>query len=75
LKNLQSYIFASHGAPPVSLTPLANLPMVSMTLAVNIAADTAGVIDIADKFATGVNASVNDNGGKLPLLSTTLAAN
>ncbi len=49
--------------------------MVSMTLAVNIAADTAGVIDIADKFATGVNASVNDNGGKLPLLSTTLAAN
>jgi hypothetical protein len=75
VKNLQSYIFASHGAPLVSLTPLANLPVVSMTLAVNFAADTAGVVDITDKFATGVKASVNDNGGKLPLLSMTLAAN
>ncbi len=37
-------IFASHGAPPVS-----------MTSAANFATDTAGVVDNGGKFATGVN--------------------
>jgi hypothetical protein len=67
-------MFASHCAPPVSLTPLANFPLVSMTRAVNFAAGTDGVIDTTGKFAIGVNnkgskfaASVNDNGANCHL--------
>jgi hypothetical protein len=47
----------------VSTSPVANLPPVSTTLAVNFATGTAGVVD------TGVN----NTGGKLPLASTTPA--
>ena len=46
--------------PPVSLTPVANLPLVSTTLA-----------KLVEKFAAGVV----DTGGKLPPVSLTLAAN
>jgi hypothetical protein len=53
-------IFASQGAPPVSTTPVANLPPVSRTLAANFATGIAGVIDTgvndtSKKFASGVN--------------------
>ncbi len=41
----------------VSATPEANLPQLSMTLVVNFATSTAGVIDTG---ATGIN----DTGGK-----------
>ncbi len=44
----------------VSATPEANLPQLSMTLVVNFATSTAGVIDA---------------GGILPQVSTTLAVN
>jgi hypothetical protein len=56
-------LFASQGAPLV-----ANLQLVSTTPAANFATGTAGV---SNKFA----AVVNDNGGKLPPVSTTQVAN
>ncbi len=75
-------IFASQGAPPVSTTPVANLPLVSATPAANFYTIFASVVDTGGKFATGVNdtggkfaAGVNDAGGKLPRVSTTPAAN
>jgi hypothetical protein len=45
-------IFASKSAPPVSTTPVANLPPVGKI--------AAGISDTGGKFATGVS----DNGGK-----------
>jgi hypothetical protein len=39
-------IFASQGAPPVSTTPAANLPLMSRTLAANFATNTACAADI-----------------------------
>ncbi len=53
-------IFAVQGAPPVSTTPGANF-----------STSFASVVNTGGKFATGVN----DTGGKLPMVSTTLAAN
>jgi hypothetical protein len=38
-------IFASQGAPPVSTTPVVNLPLVSTTLAANFAISFASVVD------------------------------
>jgi hypothetical protein len=49
-------IFASQGAPPVSTTPVANLPLVYNTDG-KIA---AGINDTGGKFAT----CINDTGGK-----------
>jgi hypothetical protein len=75
-------MLASHGAPPVSTTPVANLPPVSATPAENFSTNFASVVDTGGKFATGVNdtgdkfaTGVNDAGGKLPTVSTTPAAN
>ncbi len=53
-------LFASQGAPLVSMTPMANF-----------STRFASVVDTGGKFATGVN----DAGGKLPPVSTTPAAN
>ncbi len=64
-------IFASQGAPPVSMTPVAKLPLVSTTLAANLplvstttaanfATSFSHVVDTSGKFATGVN----DTSGK-----------
>ncbi len=69
-------IFAIQGAPPVSTTPGANLPLVSTTLAANFSTSFAsivdtGVKDTGGKFATGVN----DAGDKLLLVLTTPAVN
>jgi hypothetical protein len=41
----------------MSLTPVANLPPVSTTLAKLVAKFAAGVIDTVGKFATGVDTS------------------
>jgi hypothetical protein len=71
-------IFASQGAPPVSMTPVAklplisttpaaNLPLVSTTTAANFATSFARVVDTGGKFATGVH----DTGGKFAIMSTT----
>ncbi len=43
-----------------SVVPVANLPSVSTTPAVNFATTTTGVVDTGGKFATGDN----DTGGK-----------
>ncbi len=44
-------ILASEGAPPVSMTLVANLPPISMTPAAkNFATDTAGVVDTGSKL-------------------------
>ncbi len=58
------------------------MPPVSRTSAANFATSSAGVVDNFGKFATGVNntsgifaTGVNDAGGKLPPVSTTMAAN
>ncbi len=40
--------------PPVSLTPMANLPQVSTTLLKLVAKFAAGVVDTGGKLATGV---------------------
>ncbi len=79
-------IFASQGAPPVSMTgvvtpasnlpsvsttPVANLPPVSTTMAADFATNTNDVIDTVGKFATGVNST----GGNLPPVSKTPAVN
>jgi hypothetical protein len=40
--------------PPVLLIPVANLPLVSTTLAKLVAKFAAGVIDTSGKFAAGV---------------------
>ncbi len=53
-------IFASQGAPPISMTPVENLPPVSTTPAAIFATDTT---------------VVNDTCGKLSPLSTTPVAN
>ncbi len=42
------------GWPPVSLIPVANLPSILSTPAVQVAIFANGVIDIGCKFATGV---------------------
>ncbi len=64
-------ISASQGAPPVSTTTAANF-----------ATSSACVVDTGGKFATGVNDTggnfatcAADADGKLPLVSTTPAAN
>ena len=64
-------IFASQGAPPVSVTPVANLPPVSLIPVANFSTIFASVVDTGGKFATGVNdiggkiaAGINDTGGK-----------
>ncbi len=46
--------------PPVLLTPVANSPSVSTTLAKLVAKFAAGVVDTGGKFAIGVV----DTGGK-----------
>ncbi len=58
-------IFASQGAPPVSMTPL------SVTPVANFSTIFASVVDTGGKFATGVN----DAEGKLPPVSATPVAN
>jgi hypothetical protein len=59
-------IFANQGAPPVSTTPVVNLPPVSTTLAANFATSTAGVVDTGGKFACwkifSFGTSVSDTG-------------
>jgi hypothetical protein len=55
----------------VTITPVANLPPVSTTLAANFATSSPCVVDTGGKFAAGVN----DAGGKWPPVSTTPAAN
>jgi hypothetical protein len=55
----------------LSMTPVANLPPVSVTSAANFYTIFASVVDTSGKFATGVN----DAGGKLPPVSATPAAN
>ncbi len=47
------------------MTPVANLPPVSTTPAVQVAKFAASVVDTGGKFATGVadNAGVVDTGG------------
>ncbi len=57
--------------PPVSLTPVANLPPVSTKLGKLVAKFAAGVVDTGGKFAAGVV----DTGGKLPPVSLTPVAN
>jgi hypothetical protein len=47
--------FASQGAPPVSTILVANLPLVSTTLAANFSTSFASVVDTGGKFATGIN--------------------
>jgi hypothetical protein len=70
-------IFASQGAPPVSMTPaaklppvsttpVANLPPVSATPVANSSTIFASVVDTGGKFATGVN----DTGGNNIRLQT-----
>ncbi len=53
-------IFASQGAPPLSMTLVANLPPVSATRVANFPPIFASIVDIGGKFASGVN----DTGGK-----------
>jgi hypothetical protein len=48
-------IFVSQGAPPVSMTPVANLPPVSATPVANISTIFASVFDTCGEFAAGVN--------------------
>jgi hypothetical protein len=64
-------VLARRSAPSVSTTRTANLPMVSMTPALNFLTGTAGVIDTNSKFVTGINntggkfaTGVNDTCGK-----------
>jgi hypothetical protein len=64
-------IFASQGAPRVSMTPVAKLPPVSTTPAANFATSFACVVDTGGKFAKSVNntgskdaTGINDTGGK-----------
>ncbi len=54
--------------PPVSLTPVANLPPVSTTQGELVAKFAAGVVDTGGEFAAGVV----DTGGNLPPVSLTL---
>ncbi len=75
-------IFASQGAPPVSTTPVENLPPASTTHAVDFAIGTAGVLNTGHKFATVVNntgcqfiTGDNNTCGKLPPVSMTLGTN
>ncbi len=53
--------------PPVSMTPAANLPLVSTTQGDLVAKFAAGVVDTGGKFAAGVI----DTGGNLPPVSLT----
>jgi hypothetical protein len=57
--------------PPVSLTPVANLPPVSTAQGKLVAKFAAGVVDNGGKFAAGVV----DTGGNLPPVSLTPVAN
>jgi hypothetical protein len=68
-------IFASQGAPPVSTTTVAQLPLVSMTPAANFSTIFTSVVDdIGGKFAISVKdaggggrqiaTGINDTGGK-----------
>jgi hypothetical protein len=50
-----SEIFASQGDQLESMTPAANLPLVSTTSVANLAMGTDGVLDTGGKFATCVN--------------------
>ncbi len=50
--------------PPVSLTPVANLPPVSTAQGELVAKFAAGIVDTGGKFATGVN-STKGTGGKI----------
>ncbi len=50
-------IFASQGAPPVSMTQVVTLPPVSTKPAANFATSSAVVVDTGGKLATGVNDS------------------
>ncbi len=64
-------IFASQGAPPVSMTPVAKLPPVLTTPVANLPPVSATpVANFSSIFA-----SVVDTGGKLPPVSITPAAN
>jgi hypothetical protein len=62
--------------PPVSTTPAANLPPVSTTPAANFATSFPSVVDTGGKFNTGGKfaTGVNNTGGNLPPVSTTLVA-
>ncbi len=53
--------------PPVSLTPVANLPPVSTTQGELVAKFASGVVDIGGKSAAGVV----DTGGNLPPVKLT----
>jgi hypothetical protein len=64
-------IFASQGAPLVSMTPVANVSLVSTTSTANFATGTAGIVDTSGKFATDSNYT----GAKLSPLSMKLAVN
>ncbi len=59
--------YCSHYLPPVSLTPVANLPPVSTTQGELVAKFAAGVVYTGGKFAAGVI----DTGGNLPPVSLT----
>jgi hypothetical protein len=50
-------VFTSHGAPPVSTTPVANLRPVSTTPAANFATSFASAVDIGGN--EGKNVSIN----------------
>jgi hypothetical protein len=63
-------IFASQGAPLVSMTPAENFSTIFASVHTGGKFAT-GVNDTGGKFATGVN----NAGGKLPPVSTTSAAN
>jgi hypothetical protein len=64
-------IFASKGAPQVSMTPVANLLPVFASVVDTVGKFSTGVYDTGGKFATGIN----DTGGNLPPVSKTPAAN
>ncbi len=60
-------IFVSKGAPPVSRTPVANLPAVSTTPAANFANTLASVVDTGGKFVSTTPVAIchwYDTGGK-----------
>ncbi len=63
-------ILASQGAPPVSMTPVTNLPPVSTTLAANFAISFAIVVD-RWQFATDTTPAAN----LPPMLMTPVANN
>ncbi len=67
-------IFARASAPPVAMTPVANLPSVSTSLVENLPpVSMTPTVNFATGTAGVVNTGVNNTGGKLPLESTTPA--